>query len=174
MGKTLTVGAPEPLTDLHDCADFMCGREMLDTWLKQRALRNQASGASRTFVVCEGRRVVAFYALASSAVASELATGRLRRNMPDPIPVVVLARLAVGRPYHGLGLGRALMQDAGRRVLGAADSIGIRGLLVHAIDESAKAFYQRLGFDLSPLDPMTLMITLGDLRASLTDPTSPA
>ncbi len=151
----------------------MCGREMLDTWLKQRALRNQASGASRTFVVCDARRVVAFYALASSAVASELATGRLRRNMPDPIPVVVLARLAVSRPYHGLGLGRALVQDAGRRVLGAADTIGIRGLLVHALDESAKAFYQCLGFDPSPLDPMTLMITLGDLRASLMDPTSP-
>lgn len=138
---------------------------MLDTWLTQRALRNQASGASRTFVVCDARRVVAYYALASSAVASDLATGRLRRNMPDPIPVVVLARLAVDRSYQGLGLGRALMQDAGRRVLNAADAIGIRGLLVHALDETAKEFYERLGFDSSPLDPMTLMITLPDLRA---------
>jgi GNAT superfamily N-acetyltransferase len=138
---------------------------MLDTWLTQRALRNQASGASRTFVVCDARRVVAYYALASSAVASDLATGRLRRNMPDPIPVVVLARLAVDRSYQGLGLGRALMQDAGRRVLNAADAIGIRGLLVHALDETAKEFYARLGFDSSPLDPMTLMITLADLRA---------
>jgi GNAT superfamily N-acetyltransferase len=138
---------------------------MLDTWLTQRALRNQASGASRTFVVCDARRVVAYYALASSAVASDLATGRLRRNMPDPIPVVVLARLAVDRSYQGLGLGRALMQDAGRRVLNAADAIGIRGLLVHALDETAKEFYERLGFDSSPLDPMTLMITLADLRA---------
>jgi GNAT superfamily N-acetyltransferase len=174
LGKTLTVGAPEPLTDLHECADFMYRREMLETWLTQRALRNQASGASRTFVVCEARRVVAFYALASSAVASEHATGRLRRNMPDPIPVVVLARLAVDRPYQGLGLGRGLMQDAGRRLNGAADAIGIRGLLVHALNESAEVFYQRLGFDRSPLDPMTFMITLGDLRASLIDPTSPA
>ncbi len=163
----MIVGAPQPLTDRHDCAEFACGRELLDTWLKQRALRNQASGASRTFVVCDTRRVVAYYALASSAVAAELATGRLRRNMPDPIPVVVLARLAIDRAYHKLGLGRALMQDAGRRVLGAADAIGIRGLLVHALDESAKAFYQHLGFDPSPLDPMTLMITLGDLRASV-------
>jgi GNAT superfamily N-acetyltransferase len=138
---------------------------MLDTWLTQRALRNQASGASRTFVVCDARRVVAYYALASSAVASDLATGRLRRNMPDPIPVVVLARLAVDQSYQGLGLGRALMQDAGRRVLNAADAIGIRGLLVHALDEPAKEFYARLGFDSSPLDPMTLMITLADLRA---------
>jgi GNAT superfamily N-acetyltransferase len=109
--------------------------------------------------------VVAYYALASSAVASDLATGRLRRNMPDPILVVVLARLAVDQSYQGLGLGRALMQDAGRRVLSAADAIGIRGFLVHALDETAKEFYARLGFDSSPLDPMTLMITLADLRA---------
>ena len=165
MGQGVTLTRPEPLTDRHDCAGFACGREMLDTWLTQRALRNQASGASRTFVVCDERRVVAYYALASSAVASDLATGRLRRNMPDPIPVVVLARLAVDQSYQGLGLGRALMQDAGRRVLNAADAIGIRGLLVHALDEPAKEFYTRLGFDSSPLDPMTLMITLADLRA---------
>lgn len=161
----MTVSAPEPLTDRHDCAGFACGRETLDTWLTQRALRNQASGASRTFVVCDGRRVVAYYALASSAVTAEIATGRLRRNMPDPIPVVVLARLAVDRSYQGMGLGRALLQDAGKRVLHAADAIGIRGLLVHALDETAQAFYERLGFDSSPLDPMTLMITLADLRA---------
>lgn len=161
----MTLSRPEPLTDQHNCAGFACGREILDTWLRLRALWNQASGASRTFVVCDARRVVAYYALASSAVASDLATGRLRRNMPDPIPVVVLARLAVDRSYQGLGLGRALMQDAGRRVLNAADAIGIRGLLAHALDETAKEFYERLGFDSSPLDPMTLMITLADLRA---------
>ena len=161
----MTVSAPDPLTDRHDCAGFACGREMLDTWLTQRALRNQGSGASRTFVVCDERRVVAYYALASSAVTAEMATGRLRRNMPDPIPVVVLARLAVDRSYQGMGLGRALMQDAGKRVLHAADAIGIRGLLVHALDETAKEFYERLGFDASPLDAMTLMITLADLRA---------
>jgi len=161
----VTLSRPEPLTDQHDCGRFACGREVLDTWLTQRALRNQASGASRTFVACDARRVVAYYALASSAVASDLATGRLRRNMPDPIPVIVLARLAVDQSYQGLGLGRALMQDAGRRVLNAADAIGIRGLLVHALDEPAKEFYARIGFDSSPLDPMTLMITLADLRA---------
>ncbi len=163
----MTVGAPEPLTDRHDCSAFHSGRETLDTWLKRRALRNQKSGASRSFVACEAGRVVAYYALASSAVATGLATGRLRRNMPDPIPVVVLARLAVDRSRQGHGLGRALLQDAGRRVLNAADAIGIRGLLAHALDDDARAFYERLGFDRSPLDPMTLMITLADLRASL-------
>lgn len=166
MANPLTLKAPAPLAAWHDCAAFACGRESLDTWIKQRALRNQASGASRTFVVQDARRVVAYYALASSAVATELATGRLRRNMPDPIPVVVLARLAVDRAYQGTGLGRALLRDAGMRVLGAAELIGIRGLLVHALDCSAKAFYERLGFDPSPLDDMTLMITLGDLQAS--------
>ncbi len=166
----MRLGAPELLTDGLDVSEFSCGRLTLDTWLKQPALANQASGASRTFVIRDARRVVGYYALASSAVAAELATGRLRRNMPNPIPVVVLARLAVDSSYQGLGLGRALMQDAGLRVLGAADAIGIRGLLVHALDASAMAFYERLGFDPSPLDAMTLMITLGDLRASLESP----
>jgi predicted N-acetyltransferase YhbS len=163
----MTIGAPVPLAQDHDCAGFACGSAMFDTWLRQRALRNQASGASRTFVVCADGRVVAYYALASSAVAGELATSRLRRNMPDPIPVVVLARLAVDRSHQGLGLGRALMQDAGQRVVNAADAIGIRGLIVLALDASAKAFYERLGFDPSPLEPMTLMVTLADLRASV-------
>ncbi|MBK5964674.1 GNAT family N-acetyltransferase [Thiocystis minor] len=163
----MTLGAPEPLSERHVVSAFVCGRAALDTWLKQRALRNQASGAARTFVVCDGERVIAYYALASSAVAPTLATGRMRRNMPDPIPVVILARLAVDGAYQGRGLGRALMQDAGQRILNAADAIGIRGVLVQALDETARAFYTRLGFDPSPLDPMTLMITLTDLRASL-------
>jgi GNAT superfamily N-acetyltransferase len=87
--------------------------------------------------------------------------------MPDPIPVVVLARLAIARDHQGRGLGRALFQDAAKRVIHAADTIGIRGLLVHAISEQAKAFYVRLGLDTSPLDPMTLMTTVADLKAAL-------
>jgi GNAT superfamily N-acetyltransferase len=109
------------------------------------------SGASRTFVVCESGGVVAYCALAASAVAPDAAPGRFRRNMPDPIPVVVLARLAIAQPQQGLG--RALFQDAANRVIHAADTIGIRGLLVHAISEEAKAFYLRLGLDPSPLEP---------------------
>lgn len=163
----MTVRAPEPLVAHHAAEQFDCGVVSLNGWLRKRALRNQTSGASRTFVACDGGRVVAYYALASSAIALNSATGRLRRNMPEPIPVVVLGRIAVDVSYQGQGLGRGMLQDAGRRILHAADEIGIRGLLVHAIDDNAKAFYQRLGFDLSPLDPMTLMITLADLRASL-------
>jgi len=159
--------APEPLAAHHETTAFVCGVESLDHWLKQRALKNQATGASRTFVVSEGNRVVAYYALASSAVATEVATGRLRRNMPDPIPVVVLGRLAVDQSLQGSGMGRALVRDACLRVIAAADAIGIRGMIVHALSASAQTFYERVGFEPSPLDPMTLMATIADLRAGL-------
>ncbi|MDP1898983.1 MAG: GNAT family N-acetyltransferase [Rubrivivax sp.] len=158
---------PEPLTAAHALGGFNSGVASLDDWLRRRALHNQASGASRTFVVCDAGQVVAYYALAASAVAPDAAPGRFRRNMPDPIPVVVLARLAIARDHQGRGLGRALFQDAANRVIHAADTIGIRGLLVHAISEEAKAFYVRLGLDPSPLEPMTLMTTVADLKATL-------
>lgn len=136
----MTVSAPEPLTAHHRVEPFASGVESLDHWLKRRALKNQATGASRTFVACADERVVAYYALASSAVAVDATPGRFRRNMPDPIPVVVLGRLAVDQSLHGRGFGRALVRDAGKRVLHAADTIGIRGLLVHALSADAKAF----------------------------------
>jgi GNAT superfamily N-acetyltransferase len=159
---------PELLTAEHAFGAFDSGVPTLDEWLKRRALQNQASGASRTFVVCDTNGVVvAYYALAASAVAPDAAPGRFRRNMPNPIPVVVLARLAIAREHQREGLGRALFQDAASRVIRAADSIGIRGLLVHAISEEAKAFYIRLGLDPSPLEPMTLMTAVADLQATL-------
>lgn len=163
----MTLAAPEPLVAHHDTEAFTCGVDSLDRWLKQRALKNQATGASRTFVVCEDKRVLAYYALASSAVAAELATGRLRRNMPDPIPVVVLGRLAIDRSLHGQGIGRAMVRDACLRVMAAADAIGIRGMLVHALSSEAQAFYEHVGFEPSPLEPMTLMATIADVRAGL-------
>lgn len=160
------LSAPEPLDAGHRFDDFSSGSPMLDDWLKKRALANQVSGASRTFVTCEAGTVVGYYALASSAVSVARVPGRFRRNMPDPIPVVVLARLAVASGHQRRGIGRALFQDAARRVINAADAIGIRGMIVHAISEDAVAFYRNLGFDPSPLDRMTLMVTLADLRAS--------
>lgn len=163
----MNLRAPEPLTAQHDFTPFQSSVETLDRWLKQRALKNQISGASRTFVACDGNRVVGYYALASGAVAVESASGRFKRNMPDPIPVVVLGRLAVDQALHSKGFGRALVQDAGRRVLQAANAIGIQGMLVHALSDEAKAFYERVGFDPSPLDPMMLMATLADLQAAL-------
>jgi GNAT superfamily N-acetyltransferase len=165
----VSLGAPEPLHDRHDLGGFDSGVASLDEWLRRRARANQISGATRTFVVSDGARVIAYFALASGAVDTVAATGRFRRNMPEPVPVAVLARMAVDRAYAGRGLGRALVRDCAQRVLAAAEVIRIRGLLVHAISDSAKAFYLVIGFDVSPLEPMTLMATLADLRAGLLD-----
>jgi GNAT superfamily N-acetyltransferase len=161
------LSAPEPLTDDHQIDSFDSGETVVDDWLRRRARANQATGASRTYVVCEGKRVVAYYALASGAIAQAAAPGRFRRNMPDPIPVVVLARLAVDRNYQGRGLGRALFRDAARRAEHAADAIGIRGIVVHAISEEARKFYIALGFDPCPAESMTLVVTLPDVRSTL-------
>jgi GNAT superfamily N-acetyltransferase len=156
---------PEPLAEAHELNDFFSGVSSLDDWLKRRARANQVSGASRTFVAADSHKVVGYYALASGAIAAAGSVGRFRRNMPDPIPVVVLGRLAVDRSQQGRGLGRALFRDCALRVAHAADTIGIRGIIVHAISDQAKAFYQALGFDPSPIEPMTLMVTLADIRS---------
>ena len=158
---------PEPLADDHHIDSFDSGEPVLDEWIKRRARGNQATGASRTYVVCEVKRVVAYYALASGAIAQASVPGRFRRNMPDPIPVVVLARLAVDRNLQGQGLGRALFRDAAQRVAQAADTIGIRGIVVHAISEEARKFYIALGFDPCPDEAMTLVVALRDIRATL-------
>lgn len=167
----MPLSQPEPLADLHEPAQFSSGVPSLDDWLKRRAHGNQAGGAARTFVVAEDRRAVACYAVASGAISLGGALGRFRRNMPDPVHVVLLARLAIDGAWQGRGLGRALFRDCAERITHAADSIGIRGIVAHAISEQAKAFYLALGFEPSPLDPMTLMVTLGDVRAILTAPT---
>jgi GNAT superfamily N-acetyltransferase len=158
--------APMPLTEHHVTDGFSCGVDSLDHWLKRRGLKNQIQGASRTYVVCDEARVVAYYALASGVVTTSEATGRFRRNMPDPIPVVVLGRLAVDQSFHGNGFGRSLVRDAGMRVIQAANAIGIRGMTVHALTDDAKTFYEKIGFDPSPLDSHLLMISLTDLIAS--------
>ncbi|MFI3157117.1 MAG: GNAT family N-acetyltransferase [Methylococcaceae bacterium] len=163
----MTLSSPEPSTVHHDIEAFASGVESLDTWLKRRVMKNQATGASRTFVACEDRRVIAYYALALSAITVDDASGCFSRNMPNPIPVVVLGRLAVDRSLHGKGLGRALVRDAGIRFIQAADTLGIRGIIVRALSLEAKAFYEQVGFDPSPLDPMLLMVTLADLNSSL-------
>lgn len=166
----MTLTAPMPLTEQHVTEGFLCGIDSLDLWLKRRSLKNQIQGASRTYVVCDEMRVVAYYALASGAITSTGATGRFRRNMPDPIPVVVLGRLAVDQTLHGRGVGRALVRDAGMRVIQAADAIGIRGMTVNALTDQAKTFYEKVGFESSPLETHLLMITLADLMAVSTGP----
>ncbi len=161
------ISAAEKLRPDHDFSSFDSGTPVLDDWLRRRALPNQESGASRTYVIRAGNRVVGYYALAAGAVARAEATGRTRRNMPDPVPVMVIGRLAVDSGYQGRGLGRALLRDAVLRTMQAADIAGIRALLVHAISEDAKRFYERCGFRPSPLDPMTLMITMRDAQQAL-------
>jgi GNAT superfamily N-acetyltransferase len=158
------VSPPEHLTAEHDLAGFDCGVPELDDWLKRRALQNEASRASRTFVVVADGRVVGYYALATGAVAHRAATGRVRRNVPEPIPVMVLARLAVDREYQGSGLGTGLLRDALFRTLRAADIAGIRAVLLHAVSDDAKRFYLHHGFAESPVDPMTMMIALADVE----------
>jgi GNAT superfamily N-acetyltransferase len=161
------LGAPEHLAATHEVSAFDCGVPDLDEWLKKRALANEESGASRTYVVCAARRVVGYYALAGGGVAQEHAPGRVRRNMPDPLPVMIVGRLAVDRTWQGRGVGRSLLRDAVVRTLQAAEIGGIRAILLHAISDEAKRFYERYGFQSSPLDPMTLMITVADARKAL-------
>lgn len=166
MGRRVTAfAAPALLTDRHDLTDFSCGVPSLDEWLKRRALPNQASGASRTYVTCVGIKTIGYYALAAGSVAVQQAPGKFRRNMPDPIPVALLGRLAIDKAFHGRNLGRALVKDAALRILNAAGIIGIRGILVHAISADAKAFYLAAGFDTSPIEPMILMATLSEVAA---------
>ncbi len=139
---------------------------MLDEWLKRRALANQSSGASRTFVVADqDGRVCGYYALAAGAVAHQLATSSVRRNMPDPVPLMVLARLAVDRRTQGQHLGASLLQDAVNRAVAVSQHAGVRALLVHALHERAKQFYEHYGFQPSPTHAMTLMLRLSSVKA---------
>ena len=163
----MTLTSPAPLAEHHELVEFNSGVPELDDWLRRRARANQAGGASRTFVVCEGNRVVAYYALAFGAVRILEAPGRFKRNMPDPIPVAVPGRLAIDRTYQGRGIGRALVRDAGLRLLNAAEILGIRGVLVHAISDDARAFYEAVGFLPYLSDPMMLMIGLKDLSNAM-------
>jgi GNAT superfamily N-acetyltransferase len=158
---------PELLGEHHIVADFDSGEPTLDMWLMRRAKANQVSGASRTYVVCRGETIVGYYALATGGVDLDAAPGRLRRNMPDPIPVVVLGRLAIARSEQRNGLGRALVRDALYRILLAAEQIGIALILVHALSERAKRFYIDCGFSEALLDPMVLLARTKDVKKAL-------
>lgn len=160
------LSAPEPLVAAHGLSDFECGEPTLDEWLKRRAMNNQLTGASRTFVVVdEESRVRGFYALAAGAVSHHLATPSVRRNMPDPVPVMVLGRLAVDRRAQGIKLGAAMLQDAVNRAMAVSQNTGVRALLVHALHEQARQFYEHYGLQVSPQHPMTLMLRLKPVKA---------
>lgn len=160
---------PEPLSDKHDLSDFDCGNADLNIWLAKKARPNEAAGGSRTYVVCSSDKVLGYYCLATGSVARQEATGKAKRNMPDPVPAMVLGRLAVDLTLQGQGIGTDLLSDAVKRTLGAAKIGGIRVLLVHAKDEAAARWYGDRGFLRSPipLPTLTLMITLQDAAAAL-------
>ncbi|HBC41308.1 MAG TPA: GNAT family N-acetyltransferase [Pseudanabaena sp.] len=157
--------SPEKLNLSHQIKGFDSGNSQLDDWLKNRAIKNEIEGASRTYVLCNGDVVIGFYCLANGSVFQSVATGKVRRNMPDPIPVMVIGRLAIDRSWQGKGLGHALLKDAILRTLQASEIAGIRAILVHAISENAKVFYEKCGFTASPIDEMTLMIRIKDAIA---------
>lgn len=159
------LSAPEPLSSEHRLDEFDCGEPVLDEWLRRRALSNQLSGGSRTFVVVDqDKRVCGYYAMAAGAIAHQMATSSVRRNMPDPIPVMVLARLAVDKRAQGMYLGASLLQDAVNRAVAVSHNAGVRALLVHALHDRAKQFYEHYGFQISPAHPMTLMLRLGSVK----------
>lgn len=163
---SLQLSAPELLAAAHLLDEFGCGEASLDEWLKRRAWTNQLNGASRTFVVADqDGRVYGYYAMAAGAVSHQAATGGVRRNMPDPVPVMVLARLAVDQRAQGTKLGASLLQDAVNRAVAVSANAGVRALLVHAIDDRAKQFYEHYGFQESPQHPMTLMLRLNSVKA---------
>ncbi|MDP3854376.1 GNAT family N-acetyltransferase [Phenylobacterium sp.] len=165
MGK---ITAPERLTEAHDIADFKSRQPQLDEWLRRKALSNETSGGCRTYVTTDGERVIGFYCLATGAVAHAQATGKARRNMPDPIPAVIVGRMGVDETFERQGIGRGLIRDSVIRTLAAAEVIGVRAILIHAKSDEARRFYvERCGLSESPIDPMTLMVTLSDARKAL-------
>jgi GNAT superfamily N-acetyltransferase len=162
----LQLSAPQPLAATQRLDEFACGEASLDEWLKRRALANQLSGATRTFVVTDPQgRVHGYYAMAAGAVSPQAATGNVRRNMPDPVAVMMLARLAVDHRAQGFKLGASLLQDAVARAVGVSQNAGVRALVVHALHDRAKQFYEQYGFQESLLHPMTLMLRLNALKA---------
>lgn len=161
----LQLSAPQPLSAFHLTDEFECGEAVLDEWLRRRAMANQLSGASRTFVVADqDHRIFGYYAMAAGAVSHQMATSSVRRNMPNPIPVMVLARLAVDRRAQGIKLGASLLQDAVTRAVAVSHNAGVRALLVHAIHDRARQFYEHYGFQVSPMHAMTLMLRLNSVK----------
>ncbi len=161
-----SLSAPVPLTAAHDLSGFDCGEAALNDWLRHRALKNE-SRFSRTYVVCEGDRVVACFCISAGAVERAAAPGKMRRNAPDTIPVSVIGRLAVSRDHAGKGLGADLLSDALRRIALASQSIGIGAVMVHAKDDAARRFYlRRAEFLEYPEDSRTLFLPIETVVAA--------
>lgn len=162
------LGEVELLTREHEISSFDCERHpSLNHWLKRLALANQASGDTRTYVVARDSKVVAYYSLTPGSISRKEATVRAAKAAPDPVPVVLLARLAVDQEEQGQGLGKALLKDALKRAFAGAEIIGGRAILVHAIDQQAADFYARFGFEACPGIELHRMLLMKDVRKSL-------
>lgn len=155
---------PELLTASHNISDFDCGDVALNEWLRRRAARNQDEGSSRTWVVSDNTRVVAFYASSTAAIARAEATKRAARNQPDPLPAMLLGRLGVDRHHQRLGLAEALLKHFLLKALKVAEYTGLRLVLVHAKNDQAASFYRHYRFEPSPVDKLTLMLLIKDIR----------
>ncbi len=162
------LSGPEPLTAAHDVSNFDCGKQELTEWVRRYALQSHQAGAARVYVLHRTGRVVGYYALAAASVEPAEAPDRVKKGLArHPIPVILLARLAVDVSEQGQGLGAALLKDALRRTASAADEIGARAILVHAKDDEAQAFYRHFDFEPSPTDPLHLFLLMKDLRVIL-------
>lgn len=158
----------EKLTREHDLAGFDCANATLNDWLRKFAWTNQQADSAKTYVALDGNRVVGYYALTTGSVHRHESPQRIAKGLANhPIGVVLLARLAVDRTQQGKGLGKALLFDALSRIEEAADIVGVRAVLVHAIDEAARRFYLHFEFEESPVDPYQLLLLLKDLRKAI-------
>ena len=165
--NTASYSAPSSLSEEHDCDGFNCGHALLNEWLRRHASQNQRANAARTFVVCREQEplVIGYYSLAVGAVDHAAAPACVRKGLArHPIPAIVLARLAVDISYQRKKIGRGLLKDAILRTLHAADIAGIRAIFVHAQDDRARGFYERFGFESSPLNPQQLMLMIKECR----------
>ncbi len=158
---------PRPITEDDETSEFDSGEPSLNEYLRKRALANHAQGASRCFVTCHDGRVAGYHALASASVQHHPVAGKVRRNMPNPVPVILLSRLAVDRKEQGSGLGKSLLRDAILRSAEASEIIGVRALLVYALNEDARAFYAHFDFEPSPTDPLHLLLLIKDARSAI-------
>ncbi|TAL97207.1 MAG: N-acetyltransferase [Rhodanobacter sp.] len=163
MGRALSFSVPVSLDAKHQLDSFDCGKHALNDWLQRFARQAQGSGSARTFVVCQADRVVGYFSLTVGQIDTLEAPERIRRGMGQyPIPLIILARLAVDKACHGRGLGAGMLQDAIRRTLKIVEDVGIRALLTHPLDESAQMFYRRFGFEPTPLRERQLILLLKD------------
>ena len=159
---------PVPLLKTHRLDRFNCGNDQLNEYLARFALTNHQSGSARTYVACRDKHVVGYYSLAFGSIEHQASTDRVRMGLPQhPIPIILLARLAVDLSEQGCGVGKGLLKDSLLRTLQAADIGGLRAMVVHAKDKQATKFYEKFGFEASPIDKFHLMLLLKDIRQSV-------